>query len=199
MQSSIYQDCLSGSVEFCGTNCKGNSNIQRIIKAVLDLDKVTYNYVVGFFMQVLERTSVQDIDIGKDGIDENESFNKVKQLLSIRMEELERWFDYIERKEKEEVIYHTFHGTKGLEFENVLIVLEDGFGIKREDKVFIKSFFEEFSLLKTEQQIMKHEKARNLLYVAVTRAQKHLKLIYIGDSLKVRETLHCVFDPAESE
>ena len=66
-------------------------------------------------------------------------------------------------------------------------------------RVFINSFFEEYSRLETEQQVMKHEKARNLLYVAITRAKKHLRLIYTGDSQKVRETLHYVFDSAVSK
>ena len=195
IKGDTLEDFLSG---MCESYEKGNSNIQKIIKAVLDLDRVTYNHVIGFFMQTLERESVQDEDVEENKLDENKGFNNVKQLLSISMQELEKWYGHIECKEKEEVIYHTFHGTKGLEFENVLIVLEDGFGTKKEDKVFIKNFFEEYSRLKTEQQVMKHEKARNLLYVAVTRAKKNLRLIYTGDSPKVREMLYYVFDPAES-
>ena len=41
---------------------------------------------------------------------------------------------------------------------------------------------------------MEHEKARNLLYVAVTRAKKRLKIIYTGDSAKVKETLVSIFN-----
>ena len=72
-------------------------------------------------------------------------------------------------------------GTKGLEFKNVVIVLEDGFGTKKEDKVFLKSFLEDYLILEPEQQVIEHEKARNLLYVAVTRAIENLKVIYLGN------------------
>ena len=72
--------------------------------------------------------------------------------------------------------------------------MEDGFGTKREDKVFIKIFLENYSELSSEKQIMEHEKARNLLYVAVTRAKKRLKIIYTGDSAKVKETLVSIFN-----
>lgn len=43
------------------------------------------------------------------------------------------------------------------------------------------------------------QKAKNLLYVAITRAKRHLRLIYTGDSQKVLETLHYVLDPVVSK
>lgn len=178
-------------LQMCEQYKAGSNNIRTIIKAVLDLDKITSDYITGYFMQVLEQQQFDEKDGNED---EDESLNRVRQLLSVSMAELEKWFNYIERNEKMEVIYHTFHGTKGLEFENVLIVLEDGFGKKKEDKVFIKKFLENYTGLETEQQIMKYEKARNLLYVAVTRAKKHLRIIYTGDSVKVKETLDCIFN-----
>lgn len=118
---------------------------------------------------------------------------KIEELLTINMSEYVKWYYYVKRKESKEVIYHTYHGTKGLEFENVLIVLEDGFGTSREDKTFIQKFFEEYPELKAGKSLKEYEKARNLLYVAVTRARKNLEVMYTGDSEKVRQVVADIF------
>lgn len=136
-------------MKMCECYKKGSNNIRTIIKAVLDLEEITDNYITGYFMQTLEQKNMQE----NEEEDENESVGRIRQLYSIRMEELEKWHDYIKRKENTDIIYHTFHGTKGLEFENVIIVLEDGFGTKREDKVFIKIFLENYSELSSEKQV----------------------------------------------
>lgn len=44
-----------------------------------------------------------------------------------------------------------------------------------------------------------HEKARNFLYVAVTRTIKHLKVIYTGNFPKVKETLHYIFNSEKNK
>ncbi len=71
---------------------------------------------------------------------EDMNLDRVKQLLAIDMKVFEKGFYFVERKDQDEIVYHTYHGTKGLEFENVLIVIEDGFGSSAEDKVFIRNF-----------------------------------------------------------
>lgn len=178
--------------EMCGCYDTGDVNIKRIIEAVLDMEKVSYPYVVSFLVQALdsnhvpredEETNVEDLDL-----------DRVKQLLTIDIKEFEMWFYYVERKQRSEIVYHTYHGTKGLEFQNVLIVVEDGFGKSAEDKVFIKKFLENFAMLDENPPIGDYEKARNLLYVAVTRAIKNLKVVYDGDSEKVKETLNAIFN-----
>lgn len=47
----------------------------------------------------------------------------IHDLLDIKLEELLNWFHYIHRDEKKKICYHTFHSTKGLEYENVAIIL----------------------------------------------------------------------------
>lgn len=115
-------------------------------------------------------------------------------MLAIDVKEYEKWYDYIGRKNHGEVVYHTYHGTKGLEFENVLIVVEDGFGNSAGDRVFIKRFLEDYDTLGKGTLTGNYEKARNLFYVAVTRAIKNLKVIYEGESEGVRKTLNAVFN-----
>ena len=105
----------------------------------------------------------------------------------------EKWFCYVEREEQDEIVYHTYHGTKGLEFENVFIVIEDGFGSSAEDRVFIRKFLENYDSLNEKMPIGEYKKARNLLYVVVTRAIKNLRVIYEGESGIVEDILAKIF------
>lgn len=182
-------------IKLCECYEGNDKNVRAIIEAVLDLEQVNYNYIIGFLMQTLEQkgTSEEDSEEEEDK-DNDESFDRIEKLLNIDLKEYERWFNYIERKEKNGIIYHTYHGTKGLEFENVLIVLEDGAGKKGKDKESIKRFLENYPLLGSEQSLEEYEKARNLLYVAVTRAKKNLKLIYTGKSENAKKTLNAIFN-----
>ena len=186
--------------KMCACYERGDKNVQIIIKNVLDLEQVNYHYIIGFLMQTLEQKRILEEDQKEEEEkDEDESLDRIKKLLAIDLKEYEKWFNYIERKGKYEIIYHTYHGTKGLEFENVLIVLEDGSGTSREDKVFIKCFLENYALLGSEQSVEQYEKARNLLYVAVTRAKKNLKLIYGGESENVKKTLNAIFNEKKDD
>lgn len=48
----------------------------------------------------------------------------IQELLNMKIVELLNWFHYVHRNEKKKICYHTFHSTKGLEYENVAIILE---------------------------------------------------------------------------
>ncbi|HFI0776161.1 TPA: 3'-5' exonuclease, partial [Streptococcus suis] len=74
---------------------------------------------------------------------------------------------------------HTYHGSKGEEYDNVLIVLEDTFGPNNNLKHFNKLFKflnGEFNDIVDEEIIS----LQNLLYVAVTRAKRNLCILYTG-------------------
>lgn len=73
-------------------------------------------------------------------------------------------------------------------------MIEDGFGTNAEDRVFIKKFLEDYDSLNEKTPIGDYKKARNLLYVAVTRAIKNLKVVYEGESEIVEETLMKIFN-----
>lgn len=189
IQGNTLDDVIKKMCE-CGD--RGDADIKRIIEAVFDMEKVNYSYIVAFLVQALESNQAKEEDAEADL--EDLDLSRVAQLLSIDMKEFERWFFYVERKWQDNIVYHTYHGTKGLEFENVLIVVEDGFGNKREDKVFLRKFLEDFDKLNEGVSMENYEKARNLLYVAVTRAIKNLRVIYVGESEKVKETLGEIFN-----
>ena len=177
--------------KICECYVHGDVNVKMIIEAVLDIEKVTYPYIIAFLVQALDSNHVQEED-GETKI-EDMNLDRVKQLLAIDIKVFEKWFYYVERKEQDEIVYHTYHGTKGLEFENVLIVIEDGFGSSAEDRVFIKKFLENYDSLNEKMPIGEYKKARNLLYVAVTRAIKNLRVIYEGESGIVEDILAKIF------
>ena len=87
-------------------------------------------------------------------------------ILKVNMQEFYNWFNYINRNYgRKNIIYHTFHGTKGSEFDNVVIVINDTFDRKN----FFKTIYSENDI--------KSEVFRNLFYVAVTRSRKNLAII----------------------
>ncbi|HDR8318279.1 TPA: hypothetical protein QC150_005846, partial [Bacillus cereus] len=104
----------------------------------------------------------------------------VQGMLNIDIFEYELWYKFILNKQEEKVIYHTYHGTKGTEFDNVLIIMENAFG---RDKNYFNFFFENNlnpDRLKDEKKL-EFEKIKNLLYVSCSRAIENLRIIYIDD------------------
>lgn len=133
-----------------------------------------------------------------DSYDEEvETKQIVGEILNLRIEEVLCWFHYVNRDEGKEIYYHTFHSTKGLEYENVIMVLGKDFG---QDKGLFELFFKEYGedisqdLPKYEQ----YERGRNILYVAVTRAIKNLRILYIDDLEEIRHNIEKIFGKAEA-
>src|SRR5699024_406507 len=88
-----------------------------------------------------------------------------------------RWFKFLTESTDEDLIYSTIHGTKGDEFDNVLIFLEEDFGYR--NRGYFKEMFpslSSYNVLDDEER-----KAINLFYVAITRAKKNIAIIYFGD------------------
>ena len=70
-----------------------------------------------------------------------------------------------------------------------LVVSGKDFG---QDKGLFETFFKEYG--KSVDQISsKYEKGRNILYVAVTRAIKNLRILYIDDLEEIRDSMEKVF------
>ena len=72
-------------------------------------------------------------------------------------------------------VSHTFHSTKGLEYENVIIILGKDFG---QDKGLFELFFKEYGedISQDLPRYEQYKRGRNILYVAVTRAIKNLRI-----------------------
>lgn len=91
-----------------------------------------------------------------------------------------KWYKYIfDDLKNEEISYYTLHGSKGLEFDNVVVVLQGNFAGKRN---YCKYFFENYNNLTDSD--LQFQEVRNLLYVACSRAKIKLCVIYISDTLE---------------
>lgn len=157
-----------------------NQMYKLIIERIFDADEeVSYDGVLRFFLTSLYKTWDETL----------ETKLIIQELLNMKIVELLNWFHYVHRNEKKKICYHTFHSTKGLEYENVAIILGKDFG---QDKGLFETFFKEYG--KSVDQISsKYEKGRNILYVAVTRAIKNLRILYIDDLEEIRDSMEKVF------
>ena len=113
--------------------------------------------------------------------------------MNIDLQQLEAWYKYIssKKKEGEKIVYHTYHSTKGLEFENVIIVMEKGFGRMRSH--LFESYFKNYDADLSDVDAKEYEYARNLFYVATTRAIKNLKIFYVDDINVIQNSLNKIF------
>lgn len=104
-------------------------------------------------------------------------------ILNIPLKEFYLWYKYIIKDfENIDVVYQTYHSTKGLEYDNVLIDLNGTFNKKEIFKNWFSNPDDENNNL-----------ARKILYVAVTRAKKNLIAIANDDMSKLNlfEELFC--------
>lgn len=122
--------------------------------------------------------------------DDEDSISKLNQLLEMDIELLRKWFNYVKRYYTDEITYHTFHSTKGLEYDNVVIVFGDEFG---RSKAFFSDFFARYGKEESDFDESNYVKARNLLYVVVTRARKNLRILYTGDYDRNKDALTTIF------
>lgn len=130
----------------------------------------------------------------KEEQDEAKIQEGMTSILNLKLEVLENWYRYITLKKKDtrEIVYHTYHGTKGLEFQNVIIVMEKGFGSKKKD--LFQFFFKNYDGVVSEDDAAKFEYAKNLIYVAVTRTVKNLKVYYVDDISPIRSNVEKIFN-----
>ena len=125
-----------------------------VMEKIFDVDEdLSYDKVLAIFVTSLYKSWDETL----------ESKEIIHDLLDIKLEELLNWFHYIHRDEKKKICYHTFHSTKGLEYENVAIILGKDFG---QDKDLFKYYFMNYEG-NEEQDSDKYEKGRNILYLSL--------------------------------
>ena len=116
---------------------------------------------------------------------------KIQIILNVNLAEWLNWISFIneERDDNTKVIYHTYHGTKGEEYDNVAIIMEHDFGRTRKGEDKFKNYFSHIqcSKEKQEQKLQDEdykkqlENTQNLIYVACSRAKKNLRILYLDD------------------
>lgn len=139
-----------------------------------EIDTYSLEKLVFYMLEKLYR------DIDDEQLDDAKI--KIERLLSISMTEYIKWFEFVNRVEKQDVIYHTYHATKGLEFDNVLVIMENSF--TRNDNKFCNFF---------SNPNTGDENTKNLLYVACSRARKNLRIFYLDDVTSFRNSIESIF------
>lgn len=176
--------------------------IQALFAIYQDTDRKGFKEVVEDLFSRLNDYSYDGfidylLDQLYDNIDTDEELEGAKQnlsqLLSRSFVEYQAWFDFINKKEKNsDVMYHTYHGTKGEEYENVVIIMENSF--RGNDNKF-STFFTDFNNAADLQgaTLESFLNTRNLLYVACSRSRKNLRIFYLDDVSNFRNNIENIF------
>lgn len=137
--------------------------------------------------------------MNEDSEDEDKAKEKVESILELPITSLINWAKFIDGIEADDIIYHTYHGSKGEEYKNVAIILGHSFGSKNKDK--FKNYFnaiqqdeKERERLFSDQKVKeKHINTQNLLYVACSRAIQNLRVLYLDDISEIKEGIDAIF------
>lgn len=156
---------------------KAKEIVDKAIDSIMGIEKFSLDNFVAIVKQKLFQNS-------------DDAEEKVEMLLGMKGEILWRWYQYINRDYEDDIIYHTFHGTKGLEYDNVIMIFGDSFGQSRS---FFYNYFVGYNCDLSEDELEKYRKGRNLLYVAATRARKNLRILYTGDYQGKKEIFDKIF------
>lgn len=163
------EEILQSIFEIYSTDDK---NIKILIQDIFGLDG---NLSFGIAKQhFAEKLFKNDVD-------------KVETLLQVSFDELESWYKYVITDTNEDVVFHTIHGSKGEEYANVAVVIGDSFG---KNKRYFRNFFENYNSPIKEKEYIS---ARNLLYVACSRAIYNLYILYTDDLKGIECTVENIF------
>lgn len=177
---SLEGDSLDEYIKSIFNNYNENTFYEQIINELMDLEKYSYQ---GFLNKIYS-----DLDE-----DYNENNNKVENILGIKLSIYKRWYNFINQEHEGNIIFHTYHGTKGAEYKNVIIIMQNDFGSKGKDK--FSSFFINYNNTENleEKARKKFNDTRNLIYVSCSRAIKNLRILYLDDISRFNEEVREIF------
>lgn len=135
--------------------------VQKHFSGIREFGKDKDSFYDQFCNLLLERSEKEELDFSV--------------LLNIPMESWINWIKYIDEVNGD-VIYHTFHGTKGAEYENVIVLMGNDFGARHGRNKFKNYFLQLNNHADTDDEFIN---TQNLLYVAFSRAIENLWVIYI--------------------
>lgn len=165
--------------------------ILDFIKTIVELDSYTFSSFKSFILNALYPNAAIK--------DEEEDLKSIEYFLKTDLSQFNKWFEFIFNVQKSGTVYHTYHGTKGLEFDNVVIVMENDFGIRNKE-VFSSYFKNVINQNLNQDKILfeKHEKTKNLLYVSCSRSRKNLRILYVDDINDFKAGIEHIFGAVEA-
>lgn len=177
---STFMEYLDSFISIANQDASGHCTI--LLKSVLDVDNLSLADVKNKIAQLLF----------PNGTESQEATEKLETILKLEMSICEQWHRFIKRETNGDVVYHTYHGTKGLEFDNVIIIMGNAFGRDRNYFNFYFSRCQHQEAL-TDEEKEKMTKVKNLLYVSVTRAIKNLRILYVDSALEFEGGINSLF------
>jgi len=166
------------------------SYFRQLICDLIPLEIYTYESFINDLYEKL-------FDVQDDNAEGDKAL--LEDLLNIDINQYNLWLKFIENTQDTDITYHTYHGTKGLEFENVVIIMENDFGIKNRKK--FSSFFEKTidrNDLTDEVDLEKFSNTKNLLYVSCSRAIKNLRILYLDDISNFENGINSIFSSTDN-
>ena len=166
-------------------NINGDSLNDLLQNIGLELENRNNHYLMMVFSDIFEIDKPLSMEslinkFKQDLFDHEIDETIFEEFLNIEFRELCNWFNYINGNNN----YHTFHGTKGLEFENVVVIMKEKNG---RSKIDFKDYFKSYDSPK------ENIETRNLLYVVVTRAISNLRILYIDDIDEIKMNIEKIF------
>lgn len=156
-----------------------------LIKKLFNIDEISISSIKHYFCESLFKNEGEE--------DDEQVIESINEIFNISLDEYTKWYNYIIRNDSGEVIYHTYHGTKGLEFENVVIIMGNGFGKQKNYfNVFFSNYNNGSKLNESNQKT--YIFAKNLLYVSITRAIKNLRILYTDSIDDFEDNLKLIFN-----
>jgi len=164
-----------------------NSLLRELMIITPTIDKESL--VIGLTDEQKEKLSDQEVE-------------QVKLLLNIPLSKWAKWVNYIDQDLNSDIVFHTYHGTKGEEYENVAIIMEHSFGRAYAGRNKFKKYFEHLQHDKNiqDQKLDDDEysdefyNTRNLVYVACSRAMRNLKVLYLDDISDIQHGINTIFE-----
>lgn len=140
-----------------------------ILKKIFLIDETAENILLN-----IKNRAYDYFYYSQDSEESEREMAVVDEFFNLGISQFIKWYNYIfDDLKNEGISYYTLHGSKGLEFDNVVVVLQDKFA-KKEN--YCMYFFEKYNTsIDSDSQF---QEVRNLLYVAFSRAKKNLHVIY---------------------
>ena len=142
-----------------------------------------FGYTLEGFYKLLNN----DLPISKL-IPEKKRLDKIKQVININLPDYIKWYEFVSETSNELTKFHTYHSTKGLEYNNVIIIMENSFAGS-------KSYFPDFF---KDPNRPEFKERRNLLYVTCSRAVFHMRILYLDSIDSFKDDISSFFGKAQT-
>lgn len=173
----LYLKCREEAMKIaCIVN--GNNNIRVVIDEIIKSQLLTVPDVIRQ-AYLLKPSEIEDTD--------SEELRAWGEVMDLPIDMIRRYNDYVNHRSR----FDTHQGVKGLEFERVMVIIDDS-----EAKGFLFSYDKLFGVKGLSDADLKNkengketsiERTKRLFYVTCTRAKKSLAVImYTSDSEKVK-------------